>query len=67
LVDILGEEGYGNVRPHGLGNEVFDSYVIYFSVIVSVLLLGVKVGIGTFDNCKDCAMSWDGFALLLYS
>jgi hypothetical protein len=32
------------VRPLGLGNGVFDSYVIYFSVIVPALSLGVKVG-----------------------
>jgi hypothetical protein len=53
------------VRPLGLGNGTFDSYVIYFSAIVLALSLGVKVGIGTFSNCKDCAMSWESFILLL--
>jgi hypothetical protein len=53
------------VRPLGLGNGAFDSYVIYFSIIVSTLPLGVKVCIRTSDNCKDCVMSWEGFALLL--
>jgi hypothetical protein len=53
------------VRSLGLGNGTFDSYVIYFSTIVLALSLGVKVGIGTFNNCKDCAMSWEGFILLL--
>jgi hypothetical protein len=53
------------VRPLGLGNGVFDSYVIYFSVIVPALSLGVKVGIGTSGNCKDCAMGWKGFVWLL--
>jgi hypothetical protein len=53
------------MRPLGLGNGSFDNYVIYFSIIVSVLPLGVEVGIGTSGNCKDCVMSWEGFALLL--
>jgi hypothetical protein len=52
----LGAECYGNVRPLGLGNGAFDNYMIYFSIIVLALSLGVKVGIGTFGNCKDCAM-----------
>jgi hypothetical protein len=34
------------VRPLGLGNGAFDIYVIYFSIIVSTLLLGVKVCVG---------------------
>jgi hypothetical protein len=55
------------VRPLGLGNGAFDSYVIYFSIIVLALPLCVKVCIGTSSNCKDCAMSWEGFALLLGS
>jgi hypothetical protein len=53
------------VRPLGLGNGAFDNYVIYSSIIVLMLSLGVKVRIGTSDNCKDCAMSWEGFVLLL--
>jgi hypothetical protein len=53
------------VRPLGLGNGAFDSYVIYFSVVVSVLSLGVEVGIGAPSDCKDCAVSWAGFGLLL--
>jgi hypothetical protein len=53
------------VKPLGLGNGSFDSFMIYFSVIVPTLPLGVEVGIGTFDNCKDFAMSWEGFILLL--
>jgi hypothetical protein len=63
----LGGEGYRNLRPLGLGNWAFDSYVIYFSIIVSALPLGVQVGIGTSSNCKDCGMSWEGFILLLGS
>jgi hypothetical protein len=42
---MLGEEGYENVRPFGLGDEAFDSYMIYFSVIISLLSLGVKIDI----------------------
>jgi hypothetical protein len=53
------------MRPLGLGNGVFDSYGVYFFVIVSALLLGVKVSVGTFGNYKDCATRWEGFALLL--
>jgi hypothetical protein len=53
------------VRPLGLGNGAFDCYVIYFSIIVLMLLLGVKVGIGTSGNCEDCAMGWEGFVWLL--
>jgi hypothetical protein len=52
------------VRPLGLGNGAFDSYVIYFSVIVPALSLGVKISIGTSDNYKDCVISWEGFILL---
>jgi hypothetical protein len=46
------------VRPLGLGDGAFNSYVIYFSVIVPVLSLGVKVSIETSGDCKDCAISW---------
>jgi hypothetical protein len=53
------------VRPLCLCNGAFDDYVIYFSIIVSTLPLGVEVGIGTSGNCKNCDMSWEGFTLLL--
>jgi hypothetical protein len=53
------------VGPLGLGDGAFDCYVIYFSIIVSALPLDVKVCIGTTSNCKDCAMLWESFALLL--
>jgi hypothetical protein len=43
----LGREGYGNVGAFGLSDGAFDNYAIYFSVIVSTLSLGVKIGIGT--------------------
>jgi hypothetical protein len=45
------------VRPLGLGDEAFDSYMVYFSVIISASLLAVKIGIGAPGDCKDCAMS----------
>jgi hypothetical protein len=51
--------------PLGLGNGAFDCYMIYFSVVESVLSLGVKADIGTSGDCKDCAMSWECFILLL--
>jgi hypothetical protein len=53
------------VRPLGLGDGALDSYVTYFFVIVPSLSLGVKVGNRTSGNCQDCAMSWEGFILLL--
>jgi hypothetical protein len=53
------------VRPLGLGNGAFDSYMIFFSVIVLALSLGVKVDIGASSDCKDCAMGWEGFVWLL--
>jgi hypothetical protein len=54
----LGGEGYGNVKPLGLGDGAFDNYKIYFSVIILTLSLDVEIGIGALGDCKDCAMSW---------
>jgi hypothetical protein len=53
------------MRSLGLGNGAFDTYVIYFSVIVLTLSLGVKVSIGASGDCKDCAMCWECFVSLL--
>jgi hypothetical protein len=53
------------VRPFSLGNGAFDTYMIYFSIIISTLSLGVKIRIGSPTDCKECAMSWESFALLL--
>jgi hypothetical protein len=36
-IQILHREGNANVRPSGLGDGAFDSYMIYFSVIRIVL------------------------------
>jgi hypothetical protein len=41
----LSGEGYGNVRVLNLGNGAFDYYMIYFSVVVLALSLGVKVSV----------------------
>jgi hypothetical protein len=60
----LGGEGYGNVRLFGLSDGAFDSYMIYFSVVISALSLGVKVGVGASGDCEDCAMGGDGIRLL---
>jgi hypothetical protein len=61
----LGGEGNGNVRPFGLSDGAFDSYMIYFSIVMSVLAFGVEIGIGVSGDCKDYAMSWESFILLL--
>jgi hypothetical protein len=53
------------VRQLSLGDGAFDRYMIYFSVVVSALSLGVKVGVLASSDCKDCAVSWEGFGLLL--
>jgi hypothetical protein len=53
------------VGPLYLCNGAFDGYVIYLSIIVLVLQLGVEIGVGTSGNRKDCAMGWESFALLL--
>jgi hypothetical protein len=53
-----------HVGPIGLSNGAFDSYMIYFFVVISALSLSVKVGIGTSGDCEDCAMSGEGISLL---
>jgi hypothetical protein len=53
------------MRPLDLGNWAFNSYMIYFSEIVSMLSLGVKISIGAPGDYKDCVVSWEGFGLLL--
>jgi hypothetical protein len=59
-VYIFGGEGYGYVKPLGLGNRAFDRYLIYFSIVVSALSLGVGFGIGATNDCK--IMLWVGRA-----
>jgi hypothetical protein len=53
------------MRPLSLSDGVFDCNMIYFSVVFLALSLGVKVGIRASGDCKDCAVSWEGFGLLL--
>jgi hypothetical protein len=65
-IHILGGEGYGNVIPLSLSDGAFDSYMIYFSVIISVLSFDVEIGIGAPGDYKDCAVSWENFILLLH-
>jgi hypothetical protein len=48
------------VKPLGLGNRAFDRYLIYFSIVVSALSLGVGFGIGATNDCK--IMLWVGRA-----
>jgi hypothetical protein len=38
--------------------------MINLPIIVYVLSLGVKIGVGTFGDCKDCAMGGEGVGLL---
>jgi hypothetical protein len=52
------------VGPLGLDNRTIDRYMIYFSVVVSVLPLGACFGIGATSDCEDCAMGWESFILL---
>jgi hypothetical protein len=54
------------VRPLGLGDGAFDSYMIYYFVIILALSLGVEISIGALSDCKDCAVSWESFILLLW-
>jgi hypothetical protein len=39
--------------------------MIYFSVIISLLSLCVEIGVGAPSDCKDCAVRWESFDLLL--
>jgi hypothetical protein len=42
----------------------FDSYMIDLPIIVSMLSLCVRIGIGTFGDCEDCAVGGKGVGLL---
>jgi hypothetical protein len=42
--------------PFALGDGAFDGNVIDLSVIVSLLPLVIKVGVGASGNCENCAM-----------
>jgi hypothetical protein len=51
------------VRPLCLCNGAFDGYMVYLSIIVLALSLGLEIGVGTSSNCKECAMGWECFTL----
>jgi hypothetical protein len=48
----------------GLSNGTFNSDVIDLPVKITMLSLGVEVGVGTSGNCDDCAMGREGAGLL---
>jgi hypothetical protein len=52
------------VGPFGLGNKTFDNDVIDLPIIIVVLSLNVKIGVGTSGNCEDCAMGGEIVNLL---
>jgi hypothetical protein len=52
------------VGPFDLSDGAFDSYIFYFSIVISALSLGVKIGVGTSANCEDCDVGGKGFRLL---
>jgi hypothetical protein len=52
------------VGPFGLSDGTLDNYVIYFSVVISALPLGIEVGVGISDNCENCKMGGKGDSLL---
>jgi hypothetical protein len=52
------------VRPFGLSKGTFNNDVIDLPVIVVALSLGVKVSVGTSDNCEDCVVGRKGVSLL---
>jgi hypothetical protein len=45
------------VGPFGLGNRTFDGNMVDLAIIVLALSLGIKIGIGAFGDCKDCAVN----------
>jgi hypothetical protein len=47
-----------------LCNGTFDGDVIDVPVMITMLSLGVKIGIGTSDNCDDCAVCGESVSLL---
>jgi hypothetical protein len=52
------------VRPFGLSDGAFDSYMIDFPIVICALSLGVEFGVGVSGNCEDCAVGGEGFKLL---
>jgi hypothetical protein len=52
------------VGPFGLCNGTFDGDMINLPIIIMMLSLGVDIGIGTSNNCKDCAVCGESVCLL---
>jgi hypothetical protein len=52
------------VRPFGLSDGAFDSYMMYLSIVIYVLSFGVEIGVRAFSNYEDCAVAGKGFRLL---
>jgi hypothetical protein len=50
--------------PFGLGDGAFNSYMIDLPLIVSLLPLSIKIGVGTFGYCENCVMGGEGIILL---
>jgi hypothetical protein len=47
-----------------LGDRAFDNYMIDMPIIVSMLSLGVEIGVGTSGDYKDCVVGGEGVRLL---
>jgi hypothetical protein len=52
------------VEQFGLGNRTFDNYMIDLSIIISLLPLGVKIGVGISGDCEDCDVGGKSVGLL---
>jgi hypothetical protein len=49
------------VGQFSLSDGAFDSYMIYFYIVISALSHCVEIGVGTFGYCEICAMGGKGF------
>jgi hypothetical protein len=52
------------VRPFGLGNGAFNSYMIDLPIIVSLLPLAIEIGVGTSCYCENYVVGGEGISLL---
>jgi hypothetical protein len=52
------------MRSFGPCDWAFDHHVIDLAVVFSLLLLGLEVQVGDFDNCVDGSEGWKIIALL---
>jgi hypothetical protein len=51
------------VGPFGLGYGALDD-MINLPIVTFELSLGIKIGVGTSDDCEDCAMGGEGIRFL---